>query len=86
MVALGFNPPKAMTPAWFVAARRWKAGVIGASEIGRRSCGEDSIVAPRRGRMPRSHRLRDERACCRDGSVNNPRLCFNRTATSSSRH
>ncbi len=33
-------------------------------------------------RMPGSHRLRDGRACCCDGSVNNPRLCFIRTATS----
>ena len=32
--------------------------------------------------MPGSHRLREDRACGRDGSVNNPRLCFIRTATS----
>ena len=48
MVAVGFNPRMAMTQERFVAERRWNAGVIGANEIGRRSRGEDSIVAPRR--------------------------------------
>ena len=47
-VAVGFNPRRAMTQAFFVAERQWKARVIGANEIGRRSRREDSIVAPRR--------------------------------------
>ena len=33
-------------------------------------------------RRPGSRRLREDRACGCDGSVNNPGLCFIRTATS----